>query len=229
MNKNITKAIADAKANATEENVKALADLALPKFKRVYDRVTDAIKNVNATLTPDKDGKVAVLDRVVLATAIGLADEVKAYDEVADVITYLPQLKGIVKALADATTALADMRKTGTFKAIEVPAYLPDGKAVKAEVAIITAYVREAVENVEKHVKNGDFDPNTITVATALGLADDIAPLRAKVKELVTVATPYTKTLAQLDTLETAIKAIKDAKAYGFKTIAVITIPDYNA
>lgn len=224
MNKVIQNALNEVRNNPTDtEKVKALTELAVPKFKELYGTVQKAVRTVNRHIG---DGK-GTPNRATIATAIGLADEVRKYDEVANLIN-LPEIADAVKVLNDIIADIYDMRDKRTYTHIN---YLPDFltnaekedervNGAKVYLYNIVCGVNRAVSTINRHIADGTFDPNTYKVAKAVGYKAELAYLRGELANL-------TPELAKVDEIEKTIDAVIADNAVGFIN-GIVPIAEYD-
>lgn len=233
MNKTITAAYDAALANPTDADlVKALADLAVPKFKTVYGKVQSAVKTINKHIGPNK----GTPNRAKMAEAIGMRNNgmIAEYTDIANLIG-MPDMANAVITLTKVVDEIDAMRKTRTYTHMD---FLPDfltaeekrEKAVygaKLYLLNIVNAVNRAVATINKHINNGDFGPNTFKIAKAIGYATEIPLVKAEFTALVTSEETFATELALCDLVETTINAIVNEKAVG-NTALVPVIPMYT-
>lgn len=222
MNKQITAAFEAAKNDPTNENTKALADLAVPKFKEVYGRIQKAVRTVNRHLGVNK----GTPNRATIATAIGLADELTAYKTIGGLINEQTMTDAAQKAI-DAVMTIADMRKTAAYDHIAVlPDYFTTAEIAernkvdaKRYLCNITNAVRAAIDTINRHIVDRTFDVNTYKIAKVVGYVAELPDLRARLTEQTDIDA--------FEKLNDALNAVLNSKNNGFM-VAVHALPEYD-
>lgn len=232
MNKKLTAAFDAAKNDPTEENVKALADIAVPKFKEVYGRIQKAVRTVNRHVGVNKGSP----NRATLAVAFGLKDDLNEFKAIGGLINE-QNMTDSASAAYNAILEIETMRMDGSYGHVNV---LPDfytkdeiaeRKAIDAKMLIanITNAVRAAIDTINRHIVDGTFDPNTFKIAKVVGywtyeMVSLSRYLEDNANDMADIITE--DDIAAFDKLEVATRDVLESKKNGFKT-AVAALPEY--
>lgn len=230
MNNTIMNAYAAVKESPTDENKQKLAELFVPKYRKIHALVQEAVRTVNGHIAPGKGfpnrGKVAI--------AIGLKFDLKQAAEIADAIGSQFIKKQVINAF-DAADLIDTMNEDGKFDhishlddfATEEDVFNNKVLVAISSIAHAAFAVNAALGSIAKAVAEGTGGPNTFKVAKAIGYANTVKDasesdvLKGDVEYYKTAVSAATEILARISEISEA----REKNDYSSVNVAKINYP----